>query len=190
MRGRSPSLAIYIDGKSKERIDLSTFSSIDELHQLMVDKGFVKMSEDKIAQMKKVNFAKQRSEILKRQREKKKRRERRKLMMNKDKQLTNLVTRNALGADSQNISESKIKSLEQQTIHSEYFYGDKDQAIVKKGDQKNVESNILFDSRKGNIKQPNFLSKSIEWRERIVKVMNKVLVFLREKRNRSTAGPS
>lgn len=134
MRGRSPTLVIYHDGKRKEKIELNNSFSNDDLHKLMINKGFVKMSEDEIAQMKEVNFAKQRSEQLRRQKEKKERRKRRKQQMDKDKKLAHLVKRNTSGIDSQNMSESKFPS-----------HGDEYLDLVKTTDRKNLQSGSQSD---------------------------------------------
>mmetsp|Transcript_18946 Transcript_18946/g.28587 ORF Transcript_18946/g.28587 Transcript_18946/m.28587 type:complete len:117 (-) Transcript_18946:376-726(-) len=114
MKGRSPNLIIYHDGKRKERVDLKLFSSSnDELHKLMVDKGFVKKPDDEIARMKEKNFAKQRSDQLKRQKEKHERRRRRQQKMNQDEKKRK---RNSTGLDSQNVLESENRSLKKASL--------------------------------------------------------------------------
>jgi len=39
--GNDPIMTIYDDGIEKEKIDLTKFKSIPDMHQMMVDKGFV-----------------------------------------------------------------------------------------------------------------------------------------------------
>ena len=50
--GKPAVLSIYSDGEVKEEIDLHQYSSKDELHALMVEKGFVRMSEDDAVAMR------------------------------------------------------------------------------------------------------------------------------------------
>jgi hypothetical protein len=50
--GKPAVLSIYSDGKLKEEIDLHQYASKDELHALMVEKGFVRMSHFEVLAMK------------------------------------------------------------------------------------------------------------------------------------------
>ena len=50
--GRPAVLSIYSDGELEEEIDLHQYSSKDELHALMVKKGFVRMAADEVIAMR------------------------------------------------------------------------------------------------------------------------------------------
>jgi hypothetical protein len=50
--GKPAILSIYSDGELKEEIDLHYYLSKDELHALMVEKGFIRMSPDEAIAMK------------------------------------------------------------------------------------------------------------------------------------------
>ncbi|KAI2513557.1 Sep15/SelM redox domain containing protein [Fragilaria crotonensis] len=50
--GKPAVLSIYSDGTLQEEIDLHQFASKDELHALMVEKGFVRMSYFEVQAMK------------------------------------------------------------------------------------------------------------------------------------------
>lgn len=50
--GRKAVLTIYHDGEEQDSVTLSDFNTKEEMHQLMVDKGFEKKSEEEIVVMK------------------------------------------------------------------------------------------------------------------------------------------
>ena len=50
--GKAAVLSIYSDGELKEEVDLHQYGSKDELHALMAEKGFVRMSPEEIVAMK------------------------------------------------------------------------------------------------------------------------------------------
>lgn len=140
MKGRTPNLIVYHDGKRKERVELKWFSSTnEELHKLMVNKGFVKKPDDDIARMKKENLAKQRSDQLKRQKEKHERRRRRQQKMNQDQK-----KRKKTRLEAQNVFESGNRALQKTQYRNEYS---------SSGDIVYKEKNSPSDSR------PNALQK-------------------------------
>ena len=50
--GKPAVLSIYSDGELKEEVDLHQYASKDELHALMVEKGFERMSHFEVLEMK------------------------------------------------------------------------------------------------------------------------------------------
>lgn len=50
--GKPAVLSIYSDGELKEEVDLYQYVSKEELHRLMVEKGFIRMSPDEVLAMK------------------------------------------------------------------------------------------------------------------------------------------
>lgn len=52
VKGKKPILAIHIDGIETERILLEQYGSTEELHHLMTKKGFVRLSENEIREIK------------------------------------------------------------------------------------------------------------------------------------------
>lgn len=50
-------LSIYVDGELKEDINLFDIATLDDLHSMMVEKGFELMPEEDIAAMKKNKWA-------------------------------------------------------------------------------------------------------------------------------------
>lgn len=59
VHGRNAVLTIYKDGEEQEQITLSDFKTKEEMHALMVEKGFVKKSEEEIAEMRRLNKEKE-----------------------------------------------------------------------------------------------------------------------------------
>lgn len=54
VHGRTAVLTIYRDGEEQEQITLSDYKTKEEMHALMVEKGFVKKSEEEIAEMRRL----------------------------------------------------------------------------------------------------------------------------------------
>ena len=55
VHGRTAVLTIYKDGEEQEQITLSDYKSKEEMHALMVEKGFVKKSDEEIAEKAQLN---------------------------------------------------------------------------------------------------------------------------------------
>jgi Sep15/SelM redox domain len=67
--GRKAVLTIYKDGEEQEQITLSDYKTKEEMHALMVEKGFVKKSDEEIAEMRRlVTERKEEEERLKQER--------------------------------------------------------------------------------------------------------------------------
>lgn len=54
VHGRKAVLTIYKDGEEQEQITLSDYKTKEEMHALMVEKGFVKKSDEEIAEMRRL----------------------------------------------------------------------------------------------------------------------------------------
>lgn len=75
IHGRKAIFTIYHDGEKTEDITLSEYSTKAEMHALMQEKGFVKKSDEEIAEMKERRAAEQEDqERLKRERQEERRR--------------------------------------------------------------------------------------------------------------------
>lgn len=77
-RGRRAQLSIYHDGVFHERVELEAYGNKEELHKMMVDKGFTKKTEKQIRKMRLRKTAEQRMEYRKTRDENVKRQKRRK----------------------------------------------------------------------------------------------------------------
>lgn len=53
IHGRKAVMTVFEDGEEKEKITLSDMKTKPEMHTMMIEKGFVKKSEEEIAEMKK-----------------------------------------------------------------------------------------------------------------------------------------
>lgn len=54
VHGLKAVLTIYKDGEEQEQITLSDYKTKEEMHALMVEKGFVKKSDEEIAEMRRL----------------------------------------------------------------------------------------------------------------------------------------
>lgn len=52
VRGRAPVLSIYSGGDLQEEVRLFQFSTLDELHEMMLEKGFALVSDDETADVR------------------------------------------------------------------------------------------------------------------------------------------
>jgi hypothetical protein len=55
IHGRKAVLTIYKDGIEQEQITLSDYATKEEMHALMVEKGFIKKKEEEIVELKRRN---------------------------------------------------------------------------------------------------------------------------------------
>lgn len=51
VHGRSAILTIYRDGQEQEQVTMSDYKTKEELHALMVNKGFIKKSDEEIEEL-------------------------------------------------------------------------------------------------------------------------------------------
>ena len=52
VKGKAAVLSIFSDGELKEEVDMHQYGTKEELHTMMVEKGFVRMPEDEVVAMK------------------------------------------------------------------------------------------------------------------------------------------
>ena len=87
MGGKKAVLTIYDGEEEKEKVTLSEYKEKDEMHAMMIEKGFTKKSDEEIEQVKRDFEAKNAEEAARRElKRERKREERRKLLEQRRKE--------------------------------------------------------------------------------------------------------